>query len=193
MRLVKVSRLFGLFLGYFWANFSHKQAFIHWHPFSHRFGPYFWGIPYYSSQLSTLQQQRRVLAAASVGGLEALFSLTSDLARLSWHIETRRTSWLDDQCTNLFEALLYVENIKVLVMHDIIMEFSEKYELIVIKSFHCLAVVRRKDRSNSVSPILTDFGNGQNFWSKFNQFWSQIMHFEKSGFSRVDYFFFFAH
>ena len=48
-----------------------------------------------------LQQPSQLsLQAASVGGLEALFSLTSDLARLSWHIETRRTSWLDDQCTN---------------------------------------------------------------------------------------------
>ena len=46
------------------------------------------------------QQSQLSLQAASVGGLEALFSLTSDLARLSWHIETRRTSWLDDQCTN---------------------------------------------------------------------------------------------
>ena len=92
------------------ATFSQTQAFIHWHPFF----PQIWTLPLGDTILFEsavdVAIAARVLAAASVGGLEALFSLTSDLARLSWHIETRRTSWLDDQCTNLFEALLRWEH-----------------------------------------------------------------------------------
>ena len=91
------------------------------------------------------KQRQQQLLSLAVGGLEALFSLTSGpfcAFRVLAHWNTKQEgsswrSWLDDQCTNLQlwlqPQLASVENIKLLVMHDIIMEFWEKYELIVVK------------------------------------------------------------
>mgnify|MGYP007048349772 CR=1 FL=1 len=78
-----------------------------------------------------------VLSWAAVGAVWRpyfLWPLTSLLS--SWHIETRCSKLhREEEVGSMISARISapLQNIKLLVMHDIIMEFWEKYELIVVK------------------------------------------------------------